>query len=196
MSERPELSRELDSRSFRSYYYLKEELVAFCRQNNLPVSGGKIELTDRIACFLDTGTVSQATAKRKSSVLVGEITEETIIESNIVCSEKHRAFFLEKIGKSFSFNVLFQRWLKANAGKTYKDAIEAYHQILEEKKKSKTTIDKQFEYNTYIRDFFEDNKDMRLEDAIACWKYKKSLKGHNRYESSDLIALDKLLAGG
>lgn len=196
MSERPELSRELDSRSFRSYYYLKEELVAFCRQNNLPVSGGKIELTDRIACFLDTGTISQATAKRKSSVLVGEITEETIIESNIVCSEKHRAFFLEKIGKSFSFNVLFQRWLKANAGKTYKDAIEAYRQILEEKKKSKTTIDKQFEYNTYIRDFFEANKDMRLEDAITCWKYKKSLKGHNRYESSDLIALDKLLAGG
>lgn len=196
MSERPELSRELDSRSFRSYYYLKEELVAFCRQNNLPVSGGKMELTDRIACFLDTGTVSQATAKRKSSVLVGEITEETIIESNIVCSEKHRAFFLEKIGKSFSFNVLFQRWLKTNAGKTYKDAIEAYRQILEEKKKSKTTIDKQFEYNTYIRDFFEANKDMRLEDAITCWKYKKSLKGHNRYESSDLIALDKLLAGG
>lgn len=196
MSERPELSRELDSRSFRSYYYLKEELVAFCRQNNLPVSGGKIELTDRIACFLDTGTVSQATVKRKSSVLVGEITEETIIESNIVCSEKHRAFFQEKIGKSFSFNVLFQRWLKANAGKTYKDAIEAYRQILEEKKNSKTTIDKQFEYNTYIRDFFEANKDKRLEDAITCWRYKKSLKGHNRYESSDLIALDKLLAGG
>lgn len=196
MSERPELSRELDSRSFRSYYYLKEELVAFCRQNNLPVSGGKIELTDRIACFLDTGTVSHATTRRKSSVLVGEITEETIIESNIVCSEKHRAFFLEKIGKSFSFNVLFQRWLKTNAGKTYKDAIEAYRQILEEKKNSKTTIDKQFEYNTYIRDFFEANKDKRLEDAITCWKYKKSLKGHNRYESSDLIALNKLLAGG
>ena len=91
---------------------------------------------------------------------------------------------------------MFQRWLKTNAGKTYKDAIEAYRQILEEKKKSKTTIDKQFEYNTYIRDFFEANKDMRLEDAITCWKYKKSLKGHNRYESSDLIALDKLLAGG
>lgn len=32
---------------------MKEELVGFCRENNLPVSGGKIELTDRIACFLD-----------------------------------------------------------------------------------------------------------------------------------------------
>ena len=63
-------------------------------------------------------------------------------------------FFTEKRGKGFSFNVLFQKWLKNNTGKTYGDAINAYYQILEEKKKGKTTIDKQFEYNTYIRDFF------------------------------------------
>ena len=189
MSERPELNRELDGKTFRSYYYLKEELVDFCREYNLPVSGGKIELTDRIACFLDTGNVLQTSAKRKTTINVGLITENTIIEPNIVCSEKHRTFFIEKIGKSFSFNVLFQKWLKGNAGKTYGDAINAYYQILEEKKKGKTTIDKQFEYNTYIRDFFEDNQGRSLEEAITCWKYKKSLQGHNRYEQSDLIAL-------
>ena len=189
MSERPELNRELDGKTFRSYYYLKEELVDFCREYNLPVSGGKIELTDRIACFLDTGKVLETSAKRKTTINVGLITENTIIEPNIVCSEKHRTFFIEKIGKSFSFNVLFLKWLKGNAGKTYGDAINAYYQILEEKKKGKTTIDKQFEYNTYIRDFFEDNQGRSLEEAITCWKYKKSLQGHNRYEQSDLIAL-------
>lgn len=50
---------------------------------------------------------------------------------------------------------------------------------------------KQFEYNTYIRDFFEDNQGRSLEEAITCWKYKKSLQGHNRYEQSDLVALDQ-----
>ena len=70
------------------------------------------------------------------------------------------------------------------------DAINAYYQILEEKKKGKTTIGKQFEYNTYIRDFFEDNQGRSLDEAITCWKYKKSLQGHNRYEKSDLVALD------
>ena len=55
----------------------------------------------------------------------------------------------------------------------------------------RTVIDKQFEYNTYIRDFFDDNKDKSLDDAIACWKYKKSLAGHNRYERSDLAALNE-----
>jgi len=191
MSERPELSRELDAETFRSFYYLREELVAFCRENNLPVSGGKLELTDRIAHFLATGEVLAPSAKRKTTACVGEICETTVIEQNIACSEKHRAFFREKIGSSFSFNVLFQKWLKSNAGATYGDAVEAYYQIMAEKKKGKTTIDRQFEYNTYIRDFFGANPGRSLDEAIICWKYKKSLKGHNRYEPSDLAALEK-----
>lgn len=190
MTERPELNKDLDAKTFREFYYLKEELVEFCRENNLPVSGGKIGLTDRIAYFLETGKVLKNSVKRKVPTNVDTITEDTKIEENIICSEKHRVFFKEKIGKGFSFNVLFQKWLKNNAGKTYGEAIKAYYQILDEKKKGKTTIDKQFEYNTYIRDFFKNNEGKSLEQAIICWKYKKSLKGHNIYEKSDLIALD------
>lgn len=192
MCERPVLNINLDGNTFRSFYYLKDELVDFCRHNNLPVTGGKLELTERIAHFLDTGKVLEASGNRtRPSEEVGLITEQTLIEPNIVCSEKHRAFFKDRIGKRFSFNVLFQKWLKNNAGMTYGDAIDAYCRILEEKKTAKSTIDRQFEYNTYIRDFFEDNKGKSLEDAIACWKYKKGLQGHNRYEVSDLIALNK-----
>ena len=190
MNERPELSRDISVEVFRNYYYLKEELVKFCRKYDLQTTGSKQELTDRIAYFLETGKKKSASSKRIQAESIGEITENTLIEANIVCSEKHRAFFKEKIGKTFSFNVAFQKWLKSNAGKTYADAIQAYYAILEEKKKSKTVIDKQFEYNTYIRDFFADNNGMSLENAIKCWKYKKSLKGHNRYEKSDLIALE------
>jgi dTDP-glucose pyrophosphorylase len=187
--ERPELNIKLDGKTFRSFYYLKEELVDFCRENSLPVTGGKIELTDRIAHFLDTGEITEPFSTKKKTNSIGTITEDTVIEENIVCSEKHRAFFIDKIGMGFSFNVMFQKWLKSNAGKTYGDAIKAYYEILEEKKKVKSKIDKQFEYNTYIRDFFDDNKDRSLSEAIICWKYKKSLRGHNRYERSDLSAL-------
>lgn len=190
MNERPKLNIELDAATFRSFYYLKRELANFCRENGLPTSGSKAELTDRIAYFLDTGSVLKPTAKRKTAINIGTLTEDTVIEPNIVCSEKHRAFFSEKIGKSFSFNVLFQKWLKANAGKTYGDAIRAYYRILDEKKQVKAEIGKQFEYNTYIRDFFADNPGKDLHDAIVCWNYKKSLSGHHRYEQSDLRALD------
>ena len=191
MNERTELNKELDAAAFRSFYYLKQELVDFCKENGLPTSGSKAELTDRIAYFLDTGNVLKPSAKRKTAVNIGTLTEDTVIEPNIVCSEKHRAFFCEKIGNGFSFNVLFQKWLKANAGKTYGDAIRAYYRILEEKKQTKTEIGKQFEYNTYIRDFFADNPGKSLHDAIVCWNYKKSLPGHHRYERTDLGALNR-----
>ena len=155
----------------------------------MPVSGGKEELTDRIAYFLETGKVKKAIVKSRKAVNVGDIEPDTIIEDNFVCSEKHRAFFKKYIGNSFSFNVAFQKWLKSNAGKTYHEAILAYDQIMKDKKRSKTVIDKQFEYNTYIRDFFADNKGKTLDDAIKCWKYKKQMKGYNRYEKSDLAAV-------
>ena len=190
MHERPVLDKNLDSKTFRDFYYLKEELVSFCRENGLPVSGGKIEITDRIAYFLDTGKVLPASTTRKKATTISTIREDTKIEADFVCSEKHRAFFKEYIGNSFSFNVDFQKWLKNNTGKTYKESIAAYYQILEGKKKGKTKIDKQFEYNTYIRDFFADNQGKSLEDAIKCWKYKKQLQGHNRYERADLIAIE------
>lgn len=189
MNERPALNKDLDEETFRSYYYLKEELVAFCRANGLPASGSKMELTERIAVYLASGEIMPAEKIKKTKTSVVQILEESLIESDFVCSEKHRAFFKEKIGNGFSFNVQFQKWLKTNAGKTYAEAIAAYHEILAEKKKGPAEIGRQFEYNTYIRAFFEDNTDKSLQQAIQCWNYKKSMPGSNSYERSDLAAL-------
>lgn len=93
--------------------------------NYLSATGSKADLTCRIAHFLDFGeimTVAAANRKRLETTL---ITVDTEIEPDFVCSEKHRAFFKERIGKSFSFNVAFQNWLKESAGKTYGEAIAA-----------------------------------------------------------------------
>lgn len=186
MNNKPVLEKNMDSCIFRSYYYLKEELAAFCRQEGLQTTGSKTELTERIATYLETGKKTRNSHKsHRQPRPLTHITNETEIERDFVCSEKHRSFFKQIIGKSFSFNVPFQKWLKSNAGKTYQDAIEAYHQIQEEKKKGKTTIGQQFEYNTYIRDFFADNPDKSLQDAIKCWQYKKGQQGNNRYEKAD-----------
>ncbi len=192
MTDRFEWKDDKEGEAFRSYYHRKEELVEFCRRNGLPASGGKVEITDRIAHYLDTGQILKPAPVSRKKAIDGEITEERKIESDFVCSEKHRAFFKERIGKSFTFNVAFQRWLKENSGKTYRQATEAYYRIMEEKKtktKVKTEIGSQFEYNTYIRDFFEDNEGRSLKDAILCWNGKKNRRGHNRYEKSDLDIL-------
>lgn len=189
---RPILTENLDSETFKKFYYLKEELVEFCRKNKLQTTGGKIELTNRIAHYLETGEkLYDKNTSKKANYFLEDITLETRIEENFICSEKHREFYKTQIGNRFSFNVIFQKWLKENAGKTYKESIQAYYEIVEQKKKKKSDIGKQFEYNTYIRDFFKENSDRNLEDAIKCWNYKKNLEGHNQYEKTDLIVLEK-----
>lgn len=195
MRERPILSKELEYDTFLQYYYLKEELVVFCKENGLSTNGGKQDITKRIEHFLKTGEkLVEPVVKRKNvDTNINELSLESIIEENFVCSEKHRAFFKAIIGDTFSFNVTFQKYLKTSAGKTYSDAVNEWYKIQEDKKgnKGKSEIDSQFEYNTYIRDFFKDNKDKTLKEAIKCWKFKKGLAGHNKYERQDLSVLEK-----
>ena len=193
------LNKDLNSAEFKEYYFLKEELKEFCRNEGLKVSGSKSQLEERIIHYLDTGKSldDKKHAQNKPNFQKSdsnkttdfeEITLDSILGENFKCSEDKREFFEKEIGKGFKFKVKFQKWLKANPEKTYQDAINAYYDI--QNSKEKTEIDKQFQYNQYIRDFFKDNDDKTLNDAIKCWNYKKSLKGHNRYEKSDIDALN------
>lgn len=108
IDERPDLDLKLSAGIFRQYYYLKEELVDFCRRNNLQATGSKSELSERIAVFLESGKRTRAEHKTRKTQSDGEIKPNN--EEKFVCSEKHRAFFKEQVGKSFSFNVAFQKW--------------------------------------------------------------------------------------
>ena len=198
-SNRNKLNKNLKASEFKEYYFLKEELKEFCRNEGLKLSGSKSQLEERIICYLDTGKSSDDSNHTKNntnfqksnlnkSISAEEITLDSILGENYKCSEDKREFFEKEIGKGFKFKVQFQKWLKSNPDKTYQDAINAYYEL--QNSKEKTKIDKQFQYNQYIRDFFEDNDDRTSNDAIKCWKHKKSLKGHNKYEKSDLDILN------
>ena len=202
-SNKHKLNKELSSAEFKEYYFLKEELKEFCRNEGLKISGSKNQLEKRIIYYLDTGKSLddsnsiekddkpirpnfQKSDKTKASISK-EIRLDSILGENFKCSEDKREFFEKEIGKGFKFKVKFQKWLKANPDKTYRDAVDAYYEL--QNSKEKTKIGKQFQYNQYIRDFFNDNDDKTLEEAIKCWNYKKSIKGHNKYEKSDLCIL-------
>ena len=185
-SNKHKLNKELSSAEFKEYYFLKEELKEFCRNEGLKISGSKNQLEKRIIYYLDTGKSLddsnsiekddkpirpnfQKSDKTKASISK-EIRLDSILGENFKCSEDKREFFEKEIGKGFKFKVKFQKWLKANPNKTYQDAINAYHEL--QNSNEKTVIDKQFQYNQYIRDFFKDNDDKTLNDAIKCWNYK------------------------
>ena len=113
MIDRPKLDKNLDGKTFREFYYLKEELVDFCRRYGLPTSGGKLEITERIAHFLDTGEVLTAKRVQKKSHIISDITTDTKIEPDFVCSEKHRAFLRNISATDFLLMLHFRNGLKA-----------------------------------------------------------------------------------
>ena len=185
------LDNDLNADEFREYYFLKKDLVEFCRRNGLKVSGNKKDLEERIIYYLDNNQELDNGKKTVKRSKHSTISMDTVIGENFVCSQLARLFFEKNIGESFKFKVGFQKWLKQNPDKTFGDAIIAYEEITNNHKNHDGPIDSQFEYNTYIRDFFKFNKDKSFKDAVKCWNYKKNLKGLHKYEDSDLVVLDK-----
>ena len=185
---RPILNTSITSDNFKNYYWLKEELTAFCKTVGINSMGSKIELTNKITEYLETGRItnihSKTPAKSKFDWNNETLTLETIITDNYKNTENVRSFMKQQIGNHFRFNTAFMNWTKANVGKTLKNAIEAWHETQNDK--SKREIAPQFEYNTYIRDFLADNRGKQLKDAIHFWKLKRDSKGDNRYTKEDL----------
>jgi len=196
MKKRPLLNKSIAASDFKNFYWLKEELVAFCRTEGISPSGGKIEIASRIEHFLNTGETNSS--KRKSSKKKkpssdfdwrnAPLSTKTIITDNYKNSQNVRCFFEKEIGKRFSFNILFMKWMKENIGKNLGDAAAEWLRIeaMKKEKNYKSEIPPQLEYNRYFRAFFEDNPNAKREDAIRCWKRKKAMPGSNVYAKSDL----------
>ena len=190
--ERPRLNNSISVADFKDFYWLKVELVAFCKSNGISVTGRKQELADRIIVYLQTGkiiiTVPKEKAKSKFDWNNTELDLNTKITDNYKNSENVRAFMKREIGSHFHFNTAFMKWTKQNVGKTMREAITEWKRLseLRNDKKFQTTISSQFEYNAYIRDFLTDNKEKKLSDAIKHWKLKRNQRGNNVYSKDDL----------
>jgi hypothetical protein len=189
--ERPELKKNISIADFNDFYWLKEELIAFCKLTGISAIGSKQELTAKILTYLQTGTIAKAT-KRQSYTSKFDwnraaLSLDTIITDNYRNSENVRAFLTNEIGSHFRFNTEFMKWTKHNVGKTLQEAIIEWKRIYELKKDKhhKTNISAQFEYNTYIRDFLDDNKGKTIKDAMNYWKIKRNQRGDNKYSKDD-----------
>jgi hypothetical protein len=193
MDIRPELNSAISPADFRNFYWLKTELVSFCRANGINASGGKIEIAGRIEQYLATGKVVPLSEK---PVITSdfdwknaELHLNTILSDNYKNTENVRAFMTLHIGSHFRFNTGFMNWAKANAGKSLNDAIDEWKRIyaLKSNKEHKTEIAPQFEYNRYIRDFIADNPGKTHASAICYWKLKRQQRGDNNYSATDLL---------
>jgi hypothetical protein len=191
---RPDIITILSGEDFKKWYWLKEELVTYCKQTNIPYHGSKFEIIERIAYALDNPQIGIKKAEKlvvssKMEWHKAHLTLETVITDSYKNGSNVRRFFKEHCGSHFSFNIPFMSWMKANVGKTLKDAVEAWLYINEKKKNKsqKSEIPAGNQYNQYMRDFFADNPDKTMKDARHFWQLKRALPlGLHKYERSDL----------
>lgn len=194
--DRPNLDKNISVKDFNEFYWLKKELVNFCRTFGISANGGKIEITERIRHYLTIGKVIGNETSRFKSISkfkweTEKLTRETIITDNYKNGENVRRFFAREIGSHFKFNVVFMKWIKENIGKNLDDAITEWYRIynLKKDKSYVSEIAPQFEYNRYMRAFLNDNPELSIKDALKYWKLKRSQRGTNEYNRKDLELL-------
>lgn len=195
---RPKLDKHISINDFKDFYWLKEELIQFCREIGINTSGGKIELSNKICHFLKSSEINFNSTKKTaiSSTFdwnVENLYNSTINTNNYKNTENFRMFFKQAIGDHFKFNVAFMDWMKANNGKTLGDAVIIWMEIVDFKKDKnyKTEIAPQFEYNIYMRDFLADNPNLSAKDAMKSWKIKRDKRGDKIYCKNDLLFLNE-----
>lgn len=174
--DRPELTTSITVEDFRDYYWLKAELLDFCRQQRLPTSGSKQSVTERIAHFLQTGEVlpiKSRSSSRSSQAMPETFTPENVIGSGWRCSQALRAFFEAEIGPSFHYNKVMRDFIKNEAGKTLQKAIEAW-EADKQNPAPMTEIEPQFEYMRHMRAYFRENPEGTRAEALKAWHEKKS----------------------
>ena len=196
---RPDIDSIANAETFLDRYWLKAELVAFCKRRGIGYAGSKAEITDRIAHYLKTGertpprrTRRARRARRARATSAFDwakayITPETVITDSYRNGPNVRAFFVSQIGPRFRFNIAFMEWMRGNCGKTMGDAVASWRRIDALRKQGvRSEIPSGNQFNRYVRDFFDANPGRTMDEARACWKAKRSRPGPNRYDDSDL----------
>lgn len=184
---KPNLTKDMSIKDFKEFYWLKEELQLFCKENRINAYGSKKEISNRIEIFLITGerkgSIKRPKLNKKEKAQI-DLNLNTVITENHSCSQEVRTFFKTVIPK-FHFSTYIQSYFKNNIGKTYSDVVDAWYEEEERKKDPlyKKNIAPQFEYNQFIQDFFADpkNKGKSRKEAIECWNNIKNLRGNNKY---------------
>lgn len=195
--QRPAISAITRGEDLKRWYWLKDELVAYCREHGIPYSAGKFELLERISHHLDTGRIPQVertTTRSAFNWATAPLTRETIITDSYRNTQNMRHFMLKEIGAHFRFNSDFMDWMRASVGRKLEDAIQQWQLLAARKTEPdfQTDIADHNQYNQYLRDFFAAQPLLTMQEARRCWQYKRSqpsVDGRHVYASTDLEAL-------
>ena len=164
---------------FKTYYWMKQDLIAFARQLGLPTHGYKPELSSRILAHLTSGTdfseINKPPIKAPRDSVAPLRRDSPVI--NYKNDRKTREFFKSQIGPDFHFTYHVNQYRLANDGLTYGDLIDEWvaERDRRENKSYTPKIADHGEYNQFIRDYFADaaNQGKTMRDAASAWNAVK-----------------------
>ena len=192
---RPSVDPDMSDTEFQRWYWPVEELRAFCDALSLSKSGTKAELRARVAFDLaNPGETPPRTARKTNGSFnwsKANLTKATVITATVSFGPNVRGFFKAEIGTAFVCHSDFMDWVRANTGASLGDAIEAWH-ILEERKQDpafRREIASCNNYLQYLRDARDFHPELSLDEAKACWDFKKirpAKDGVVIFESKDI----------
>lgn len=167
---RPELSSSLAEEEFLRWYWLKQELEEFAREQLIRATGSKELLTNRIAAHLGGRAFNEPVSVRRASgqQLAGPLTASTHIPAGQRSSQVVRDWMAEQVGSTFHFDAEMREFFARSDGtKTMQDALDHWWATRGQTRK---VIDDQFEYNRFTRAWHEEYPGGSREDLLADWR--------------------------
>ncbi|MEL7460968.1 MAG: DUF6434 domain-containing protein [Pseudomonadota bacterium] len=191
---RPPIETITTAAELRRWYWLKTDLVDRARTLGLKTTGGKFDILDRIAAFLETGAAPEE-AKRKVASRFdwhsAALDDGTVLTDSYKNTQNVRRYFKARLGDGFKFNIEFMAWLKGNTGRTLAEACDEYRamKLREAAPGFQSDIAHHNQFNQYTRDFLADNPGAGMEEVRRVWALKikrPSDTGRHIYDRSDL----------
>jgi hypothetical protein len=169
---RPALTNTLSAEEFERWYWLKQELVAFCQQHQISSVGSKPEVSEKISVFLRNAPLPKTRVPSKRGEMPNQLMLTTVIGEGWKCNPLLGAFFRTHCGKSFRFNATVRNFIHTQVGATLADAVHCYVASVAPGA-PKQPIIAQNEYNRFTREFFAENPGATRAQALAGWWEKR-----------------------
>jgi hypothetical protein len=165
---RPMLSTQLSPEEFASWYWLKQELVDFCRCEHIVSSGLKRDIEVRIKNYLaGAQLIPEDRPRRRSGRMPAEFTLNTVIGSGWRCGPALGRFLKGVLGNGFRFNAEMREFIHRGEGKTLPDAAICYVRSIGPDREKRQIP--QLEYNRHFREYFKEHPEASREEAILAW---------------------------
>jgi hypothetical protein len=171
---RPQLSLALPPSEFLAWYWLKSELIAFCRAYGISQTGSKPDLQARIHAALSGRPPSMPDQPVRRNTVMPQIFHAGMrIGKGWRCGPALGAYFRATLGNGFHFNAAMRDFIHHGEGKTLLEAEQCYLASIQPGA-VRPQIARQLEYNQHFRDYFAAHPTASRQDAIQAWWLKRN----------------------